>query len=101
MNNDGEKLGKLIGQMEMVINRLQIIHDDITEIKDDAKENVKKVDFFQMRSDMKAHADKDEGYYQRIHSLEKNQAKVTGVAAGIALVVGVGVEKVKNMLGWG
>ena len=83
--SNGEKLGLLMGKMDGLLARLDIIHEDVAEIKSDLKEHVKK----------------DERYYEMIHALDGNQKKVMGLAAGVALVVGIGVDKVKQVLGWG
>ena len=84
-NSNGEKLGILIGKMDGLLARLDIVHEDVAEIK----------------SDLKDHTKKDERYYEMIHSLDGNQKKVMGLAAGVALVVGVGIDRVKQIFGWG
>ena len=76
-------LGVLQGQMKGVVEQLDLILDALGEIKQDNRD----------------HQAIDQKYYDKVNQLDGNQKKVIGLAAGIALVVGVGVDKVKALFG--
>ena len=91
---NSQMLGQLIGKVEAIENhskeRHEMIVRSLLEIHDDLKET---------KQDLRSHIEKDEKFYEKVNSIDGNQKKMMGIAAGIAAVVGLGADKIKAMFG--